>query len=59
MQETWTLALTISKVLLPILSLLPDLNTDIFLNREIALMCKNDKAKYEQNAKEWNLKYAM
>ena len=59
LKETWSPALTISKVLLSISSLLTDPNPDDPLVPEIATMYLKDKPKYEQQAKEWTRKYAM
>ena len=47
LKETWSPALTISKVLLSISSLLTDPNPDDPLVPDIAHMYKNDKPKYE------------
>ncbi|CAI9785965.1 unnamed protein product [Fraxinus pennsylvanica] len=59
LKEQWSPALTISKVLLSICSLLTDPNPDDPLVPEIAHMYKTDKAKYEQTARSWTQKYAM
>ena len=59
LKEQWSPALTISKVLLSISSLLTDPNPDDPLVPEIAHIYKTDKAKYEANAREWCRKYAM
>lgn len=58
LKEHWSPALTISKVLLSISSLLNDANTEDPLVPEIALLYKTNKAKYEANAREWTKKYA-
>mmetsp|Transcript_30645 Transcript_30645/g.99113 ORF Transcript_30645/g.99113 Transcript_30645/m.99113 type:complete len:167 (+) Transcript_30645:1-501(+) len=55
----WSPALTISKVLLSICSLLTDPNPDDPLVPEIARQYKLDRAKHDQTAKEWTHKYAM
>uniref|UniRef100_A0A6V7QZD2 UBC core domain-containing protein n=1 Tax=Ananas comosus var. bracteatus TaxID=296719 RepID=A0A6V7QZD2_ANACO len=52
-------ALTVSKVLLSICSLLTDPNPDDPLVPEIAHMYKTDKNKYETTARSWTQKYAM
>ncbi|XP_019639503.1 PREDICTED: ubiquitin-conjugating enzyme E2-17 kDa-like isoform X1 [Branchiostoma belcheri] len=52
-------ALTISKVLLSICSLLTDPNPDDPLVPDIARIYKTDKKKYNEQAKEWTNKYAM
>ncbi|RVW37204.1 Ubiquitin-conjugating enzyme E2-17 kDa [Vitis vinifera] len=52
LKEQWSPALTISKVLLSICSLLTDPNPDDPLVPEIAHMYKTDRSKYETTAKE-------
>ncbi|KAL0917796.1 hypothetical protein M5K25_012887 [Dendrobium thyrsiflorum] len=59
LKEQWSPALTISKVLLSICSLLTDPNPDDPLVPEIAHMYKTDRAKYETTARSWTQKYAM
>lgn len=59
LKEQWSPALTISKVLLSICSLLTDANPDDPLVPEIANMYKTDRAKYEATARSWTQKYAM
>ncbi|KAK1440165.1 hypothetical protein QVD17_05990 [Tagetes erecta] len=59
LKEQWSPALTVSKVLLSICSLLTDPNPDDPLVPEIAHMYKNDRAKYETTARAWTQKYAM
>ncbi|XP_012843957.1 PREDICTED: ubiquitin-conjugating enzyme E2 28 [Erythranthe guttata] len=59
LKEQWSPALTISKVLLSICSLLTDPNPDDPLVPEIAHMYKTDRSKYEQTARSWTQKYAM
>ncbi|KAH9314182.1 hypothetical protein KI387_022809 [Taxus chinensis] len=56
LKEQWSPALTISKVLLSICSLLTDPNPDDPLVPEIAHMYKNDKGKYESTARNWTQK---
>uniref|UniRef100_A0A3Q7GMX3 UBC core domain-containing protein n=1 Tax=Solanum lycopersicum TaxID=4081 RepID=A0A3Q7GMX3_SOLLC len=53
LKEQWSPALTISKVLLSICSLLTDPNPDDPLVPEIAHMYKTDKSKYEGTARSW------
>jgi len=53
----WSPALTISKVLLSICSLLTDPNPDDPLVPEIARQYKSDKEKHDKTAKEWTEKY--
>ena len=59
LKEQWSPALTISKVLLSICSLLTDPNPDDPLVPEIAHMYKTDRPKYESTARNWTQKYAM
>lgn len=59
LKEQWSPALTISKVLLSICSLLTDPNPDDPLVPEIAHFYKTDKQKYEETARQWTMKYAM
>lgn len=59
LRSQWSPALTISKVLLSICSLLCDPNPDDPLVPEIARLYKTDRTKYNELAKEWTKKYAM
>jgi len=59
LKDQWSPALTISKVLLSISSLLTDANPDDPLVPEIAHLYKTDKKRYEQTAREWSQKYAQ
>lgn len=59
LKEQWSPALTISKVLLSICSLLTDPNPDDPLVPEIAHIYKSDRSRYEETAREWTRKYAM
>lgn len=58
LKNNWSPALTISKVLLSICSLLLDANPDDPLMPEIADLYKKDRAQYNENAREWTNKYA-
>jgi ubiquitin-conjugating enzyme E2 D/E len=58
LKEEWSPALTITKVLLSISSLLCDPNPDDPLVPEIAQIFKVDKRRYEATAREWTKKYA-
>ena len=57
LKDQWSPALTISKVLLSISSLLTDPNPDDPLVPEIAHLYKTNKSKYEATAREWTRKY--
>ncbi|KAF0536881.1 ubiquitin-conjugating enzyme [Gigaspora margarita] len=59
LSDQWSPALTISKVLMFICSLMFDPNPDDPLVPEIANVYKTDRARYEATAREWILKYAM
>ncbi|KAF1899448.1 hypothetical protein Lal_00019576 [Lupinus albus] len=59
LKEQWSPALTVSKVLLSICSLLTDPNPDDPLVPDIAHMYKTDRTKYENTARSWTQKYAM
>merc|ERR1712110_1152134 len=59
LRSQWSPALTISKVLLSICSLLTDPNPDDPLVPEIARVYKTDREKYTDLAREWTRKYAM
>ncbi|OLL22217.1 Ubiquitin-conjugating enzyme E2 4 [Neolecta irregularis DAH-3] len=56
LRDQWSPALTISKVLLSICSMLTDPNPDDPLVPEIAHVYKTDRARYETTAKEWTRK---
>ena len=58
LKEQWSPALTISKVLLSISSLLTDPNPNDPLVPEIANQYKSDISKYNETAKEWTRRYA-
>eukprot|EP01092_Planopodium_desertum_P006807 TRINITY_DN27914_c0_g3_i1.p1 TRINITY_DN27914_c0_g3~~TRINITY_DN27914_c0_g3_i1.p1 ORF type:complete len:149 (+),score=4.86 TRINITY_DN27914_c0_g3_i1:360-806(+) len=58
LKDNWSPALTISRVLLSISSLLTDPNPDDPLVPEIAHLYKTNKKQYEANAKQWTLKLA-
>ncbi|XP_030211609.1 ubiquitin-conjugating enzyme E2 D3 isoform X2 [Gadus morhua] len=59
LRSQWSPALTISKVLLSICSLLCDPNPDDPLVPEIARIYKTDSQKYNKLAREWTEKYAL
>ena len=58
LKDQWSPALTISKVLLSILSLLTDPNPEDPLMPEIAQLYKTNKAAYEEKAREYTMLYA-
>ncbi|XP_042447634.1 ubiquitin-conjugating enzyme E2 30-like [Zingiber officinale] len=59
LKKEWSLALTISKVLLSLCSLLTDPNPDDPLVLEITRVYKTDRVKYETTVRSWTRKYAM
>lgn len=59
LKEQWSPALTVSKVLLSICSLLTDPNPEDPLVPEIAQMLKNNRTQHDATAREWTAKYAM
>jgi ubiquitin-conjugating enzyme E2 D/E len=58
LKNQWSPALTISKVLLSILSLLGDANPSDPLSPDIAALYKSDRLQYDLNAREWTRLYA-
>jgi len=52
-------AITLGKILLSIVSLLSDPNTDDFLEPEAAYLYKENREEYDRIAREWTQKYAM
>ena len=59
LKNQWSPALTISKVLLSICSLLTDCNPDDPLVPDIAQLYRKDRKKHDIAAQQWTLKYAM
>ncbi|XP_074571505.1 ubiquitin-conjugating enzyme E2 11-like isoform X1 [Curcuma longa] len=59
LKDQWSPALTISKVLLSISSLLTDPNPDDPLVPDIAHLYKTHRSRYEDAARSWTQKYAM
>ncbi|XP_028642179.1 ubiquitin-conjugating enzyme E2 D2-like [Grammomys surdaster] len=59
LRSEWSPALTVSKVLLSICSLLCDPNPDDPLVPEIAKIYRKDKKNYDRLAREWTKKFAM
>jgi ubiquitin-conjugating enzyme E2 D/E len=58
LKDEWSPALTISKVLLSICSLMDDANPNDPLVSEIADLLKKNKPLHDANAREWTIKYA-
>jgi len=58
LKDQWSPALSISKVLLSICSLLTDPNPNDPLEPDVARIYKNDRLKYDLTAREWTRKYA-
>lgn len=59
LKTTWSPALTMSKILISIMSLLTDPNPDDPLDADIASVYKKNKDLYEKNARNYTLQYAM
>ena len=59
LKEQWSPALSISKVLLSISSLLTDCNPDDPLVTDIAQLYRNNKSQHDANAREWVMRYAI
>ena len=57
-EKAWSPALTISKVLLSVCSLLTEPNPDDPLVPQVAQLFKADRAKYNQMAREWTNRFA-
>lgn len=58
LKDQWSPALTITKVLLSISSLLTDANPSDPLVPEVAQLYVNNRSKFDQTAREWTLRYA-
>uniref|UniRef100_A0A6M2DXK6 E2 ubiquitin-conjugating enzyme n=1 Tax=Xenopsylla cheopis TaxID=163159 RepID=A0A6M2DXK6_XENCH len=58
-EHNWSLALTISKVLLSIQSLLTDPYTEVCMEPLLGKMYQEDRQKFDQLARQWTWKYAM
>jgi len=58
LKDQWSPALTISKILLSICSLIDDANPNDPLVPDIAYLLQTNKAEHDGNAREWTLKYA-
>eukprot|EP00483_Globobulimina_turgida_P002601 UN02605 len=59
LKDNWSPALTISKVLLSICSLLTDPNPDDPLVPNIAKLYKTNRKQHDKIAREWTVKYAQ
>lgn len=59
LKNNWSPALTMNKVLLSICSMLDDPNPDDPLVPAIAKVYKEDREKYNQEAKHWTMVYAV
>mmetsp|Transcript_9720 Transcript_9720/g.12135 ORF Transcript_9720/g.12135 Transcript_9720/m.12135 type:complete len:148 (-) Transcript_9720:144-587(-) len=59
LKDNWSPALTISKVLLSICSLLNQPNPDDPLVPDIAKLYKSNRKKHDKNAADWTRKYAQ
>mmetsp|Transcript_45296 Transcript_45296/g.66711 ORF Transcript_45296/g.66711 Transcript_45296/m.66711 type:complete len:119 (+) Transcript_45296:2-358(+) len=59
LKDQWSPALTLSKVLLSICSLLTDPNPDDPLVPDIAQLYRTDRNKHDSIARDWTTKYAM
>ena len=59
LKSKWSPALTISKLLLSICSLLTDPNPDDPLEPKIAYIYKTDINKFNENAKNWTRTFAI
>ncbi|XP_008545133.1 uncharacterized protein LOC103569550 isoform X2 [Microplitis demolitor] len=58
-QHNWSLALTISKVLISVQSLLTDPYCQVCMEPELGDMYTNDRERFEEVARAWTWKYAM
>lgn len=58
LQKNWSPALTISKVLLSICSLLTDANPDDPLEPNIAALYTSDRELFNKNARDWTINFA-
>ena len=59
LKDKWSPALTVSKLLLSICSLLTDPNPNNPFDTKIASMFKKDRKAYNAKAKEWTREFAM
>lgn len=59
LHSQWSPALTIRALLISLSSLLTDPNPEHGLNKEALQLCRTDKQKYEETAKQWTIKHAI
>jgi ubiquitin-conjugating enzyme E2 D len=59
LKNQWSCALTVSKVLLSILSLMSDPNPDDPLVPQIAREFRTNRDRFNKKAREWTVKYAL
>ena len=59
LKEMWSPALTVSKLLLSIGSLLTDPSNEWALDMDVGRVFRTDKRLYEATAREWTQRYAM
>lgn len=57
--NNWSVALTLSKLLISLQSLLTDPFTEICMEPELGRMYENERPKFEALARRWTWKYAM
>ena len=57
--ENWSLAMTMSKILISIQSLLTDPFIFVCMNDEIGVLYDKNRDEYEKNARMYTWKYAM
>lgn len=58
-QHNWTLALTISQILLSVQSLLTDPYTEASMEPNVASLYQNQRKTFDKIARIWTWKYAM
>ncbi|XP_055917614.1 uncharacterized protein LOC129949917 [Eupeodes corollae] len=58
-QHNWSLALTVSKLLLSVQSLLTDPFTEVCMEPQLGHMYEHDRRRFENLARSWTWKYAM
>ncbi|GBP22701.1 Ubiquitin-conjugating enzyme E2 4 [Eumeta japonica] len=58
-QHNWSIAFTISKVLISIQSLLTDPYTAVCMEPEVGALYRESRARFERAARQWTWRYAM